>query len=251
MSIETAGTVRPGRLITVAGIDGAGKSTLAASLHATLRDSGQKAILVGKHTTEVPISANLSEYVDGLNALVYRRKASVGPACGDHYWLFALAAWYSLQDQLIIRPALQAGTHVVLDNSHHKILARYAVNPDVPTELARQVFAHLAQPEVVLFLQITADEALRRKQQFSPLEAGRTGSSDGHFIQYQDSVTEELRKQEADDAWVPIDVSGKGPDIVLSEALAVLSERLELELPEHLTEIGNGRNRDTEHDSGS
>ncbi|MGH3940394.1 MAG: dTMP kinase [Pseudonocardiaceae bacterium] len=214
----------------MAGIDGAGKSTLAASLHTTLKDSGQKTILVGKHTTEIPMNADLSAYVDGLNALVYRRKASVGPACGDYYWLFALAAWYSLQDRLIIRPALRAGTHVVLDNSHHKILARYAVNPDVPTELARQVFAHLAPPDVVLFLQVMADEALGRKQQFSPLEAGRTGSSDGHFIQYQDSVRDELRKQEADDAWIPIDVSGKGPDIVLNEALAVLSEYLEPDL---------------------
>lgn len=139
----------------------------------------------------------------------------------------------------------------MLDNAHHKILARYAVNPNVPTELARQVFAHLTQPEVVLFLQVTADEALRRKQEFSPLEAGRTGSSDGHFIQYQDSVTEELRKQEADGTWVPIDVSSKSPDIVLGEALAVLSERLELNLPERLTEIRNGRNREVEGASES
>ncbi|BFO16486.1 hypothetical protein SHKM778_28740 [Streptomyces sp. KM77-8] len=33
----------------------------------------------------------------------------------------------------MIQPALAAGTHVVLDNAHHKILARYAVNPDVAT----------------------------------------------------------------------------------------------------------------------
>lgn len=139
----------------------------------------------------------------------------------------------------------------MLDNAHHKILARYTVNPDVPTDLTHQVFAHLTQADVVLFLQVTADEALRRKQEFSPLEAGRTGSSDGHFIQYQDSVTEELRKQEADDTWVPIDVSDKGPDVVLSEALAVMSERLELDLSERVTEIRNGRNRDVEHTSGS
>ena len=67
---------------------------------------------------------DLSEYLDSVNAVVYRRKASVAAACGDHYWLFALAAWYSLQDRHIVRPALQAGTHVILDNSHHKILAR-------------------------------------------------------------------------------------------------------------------------------
>jgi thymidylate kinase len=227
VSIETAGT---GRLITVAGIDGAGKSTLAASLHATLKHSGHDAILVGKHTTEVPMSPDLSEYADSLNAVVYRRKASVGAACGDHYWLYALAAWYSLQDRLIIQPALQAGTHVILDNAHHKILARYAVNFEVPTDLAREVFAHLTAPDIVLFLQVTAEEALRRKQEFSPLEAGRTGSTDEAFISYQDGVTEELHQQATDEAWVSIDVTGKGPDVVLTETLAVLSERLDLQV---------------------
>ncbi|MGH3687582.1 MAG: dTMP kinase [Pseudonocardiaceae bacterium] len=226
MSIETVGT---GKLITVAGIDGAGKSTLAASLHAVLTDAGQSAILVGKQTTEVPMSADLSEYLDSLNALVYRRKASVGPACGDHYWLFALAAWYSLQDRLVIGPALRSGTHVILDNAHHKILARYAVNREVPTQLAHQVFAHLAPPDVVLFLQVTAEEALRRKQEFSPLEAGRTGSTGEAFVSHQDTVTSELRRQAASEAWVSIDVTAKGPDIVLEQALAIVSELLGLQ----------------------
>ena len=115
-------TAQPaGKLITVAGIDGAGKSTLAAALHGALKDAGHDAVLIGKHTTEVPADAALSAYLDSLNAIVYRRDQAVGAACGDHYWLFALAAWYSLQDRLVIQPALQAGTHVILDNAHHKI----------------------------------------------------------------------------------------------------------------------------------
>ena len=54
----TVGPPGTGKLIAVAGIDGAGKSTLAASLHAALNASGQEAILVGKHTTEVVGSAD-------------------------------------------------------------------------------------------------------------------------------------------------------------------------------------------------
>ncbi|GAA1022114.1 hypothetical protein Aple_064710 [Acrocarpospora pleiomorpha] len=232
MSIEKT---RTGKLITVAGIDGAGKSTLAASLHTALKDFGQDTILVGKHTTtEVPSSIDLStdllEYLDSLNAVVYRRKASVGAACGDYYWLFALAAWYSLQDRLIIQPALRAGTHVILDNAHHKILARYAVNPDVPTHLAGQVFAHLTPPDIVVFLQVTAQEALRRKQEFSALEAGHTGMTVEAFISYQDTVTAELQQQTVHEPWVSIDVTGKSPGFVLNETLTVLSERLDLQI---------------------
>nr|MDT0658729.1 dTMP kinase [Micromonospora sp. DSM 115978] len=206
------------------GIDGAGKSTLAASLHGAYKDAGHDAILIGKRTVDVPSSTTLSQYLDAVNAVVYRRDASVGQASGDRYWLLALAAWYTLQDQLVIRPALQAGVHVILDNTYHKILARYCVNPDVPTDLARQVFAGLTEPDVVVFLHLPADEALRRKQQFTPLEAGRTGAEDEHFIAYQDQVTEALLVL-ANRAWVSIDVSTKKPDIVLDEVLTVIDER--------------------------
>lgn len=226
MTARTPGT---GKLIAVAGIDGAGKSTLAASLHAALNACGQDAILAGKHTTEVPVSADLSEYLDRVNAVVYRRKTTVCAASGDHYWLFALAAWYTLQDRHIIQPALRAGTHVILDNAHHKILARYAVNPEVPTDLARQVFAHLTAPQIVLFLNVTPGQALARKPDFSSLEAGYTGSTGDAFIAYQDSVTEQLRQQ-ADRAWVTIDVTGKAAGIVLEESLAILTARLGIQL---------------------
>jgi dTMP kinase len=225
----TAGTVGSGKLITVAGIDGAGKSTLAAAMHAAFNASGHPAILVGKHTTEVPASADLTEYVDSVNAVIYRRKMSVCAASGDRYWLFALAAWYSLQDRLIIKTALDAGTHVILDNSHHKILARYAVNPEMPTGLARQVFAHLIAPDIVLFLEIAPGQALLRKQQFTSLETGYTGSASDAFISYQDSVAEQLRQQ-ANQAWVTLDVTGKPAGVVRKESLAILSERLGIKL---------------------
>ncbi|MBL7489737.1 thymidylate kinase [Frankia sp. AgB1.9] len=215
-----------GRLITVAGIDGAGKSTLAAALHSALNNAGHDAVLIGKHTTEVPADAALSAYLDSLNAIVYRRDQTVGAACGEHYWLFALAAWYSLQDRLVIQPALKAGTHVILDNSHHKIIARYAANPSVPPGLARQVFAHLTSADLVLFLRISPGEALRRKGGFTPLEAGRTGHTGDAFVSYQDDVSARLREQAGQEGWVPIDVTGLTPGSVLDQALASLAPRL-------------------------
>lgn len=235
-----------GRLVAVAGIDGAGKSTLAAALCEALKDAGHEAILVGKSTVDVPSNAEFSQYLDAVNAVVYRRTASVGQACGDHYWLFALAAWYSLQDRLVIQPALRAGTHVILDNAHQKILARFAVNPEVPTDVARQVFAHLTTPDLVLFLRVTAEEALRRKREFTQLEAGRTGPSQGHFVSYQDKVTEELSRQQAGETWASIDVTARDPGAVLGDALALLAQRGVLSpggQPAHAGTAGTGGKR--------
>jgi thymidylate kinase len=215
-----------GKLITVAGIDGAGKSTLAAALHGALNDAGHDAVLIGKHTTEVPADAVLSAYLDNLNAIIYRRDQAVGAACGDHYWLFALAAWYSLQDRLVIQPALQAGTHVILDNAHHKIIARYAASPGVPAGLAPQVFAHLTPADLILFLRISPEEALRRKGGFTPLETGRTGGTGQAFVSYQDAVSAHLREQGRQEGWTPVDVTGLSPGSVLDQALAMLTARL-------------------------
>ncbi|MEV4333494.1 AAA family ATPase [Streptomyces sp. NPDC049597] len=217
-----------GRLITVTGIDGAGKSTLAARLHQALNDAGHPAILVGKHSTDVPMDDELSAYVDRLNELVYRRDARVAQACGDHYWLLALAAWYTLQDRLVIQPALAAGTHVILDNAHHKILARYAVNPDVSTRLAEQVFAHLTEPDLVIFLRIGSREALARKGEFTSLETGHSGTGDEDFIRYQDTVLAQLREQEQRGNWLSLDVTDMDRDAVFKTAAGALADRLQL-----------------------
>ncbi|MEW1699093.1 dTMP kinase [Streptomyces sp. NPDC093249] len=218
----------PGRLITFVGGDGAGKSTLAARLHQALAGAGHRTVLVSKHTTDVPADPELSAYLSRLNELVYRRDARVARECGEHYWLLALAAWYSLQDRHVIRPALASGTHVVLDNAHHKIVARYAVSPTVPAGLAEQVFSHLAEPDLLLFLDVSAREALSRKVTFTSLESGHRGGGDEDFICYQDTVLEQMRKQSSGSACVRLSVGGLDRNEVFSAAAAELADRLNL-----------------------
>ncbi|MER7540716.1 thymidylate kinase [Streptomyces sp. NPDC097704] len=221
-------TTPTGRLIAFVGGDGAGKSTLATRLHQALNDVGHTAVLVGKHTTGIPADPELSAYLDRLNELVYRRDARVAKACGDHYWLLALASWYTLQDRLVVRPALADGTHVVLDNAHHKILARYAVGPEAPAHLAERVFAHLAEPDLLFFLDIGAREALARKGSFSSLETGHSGGGDEDFIRYQDTVLDQMRERASYGGWLRLDVAGMGRDDVFKAAADELAARLHL-----------------------
>ncbi|MFF2506324.1 dTMP kinase [Streptomyces sp. NPDC058067] len=228
MTANAPTTTAAGKLITFVGGDGAGKSTLAARVHQALNDAGHTAVLIGKHSTDVPQDPELSAYLDHLNELVYRRDARVAQACGDHYWLLALASWYTLQDRLVIKPALTAGTHVVLDNAHHKILARYAVNPEVSPLLCEHVFAHLTNPNMVFFLSIGAREALARKGSFTSLEAGHAGGDDEDFIRYQDTVLDQMREQAERGTWMTLDVAQLDRDQVFKAASAALVDRLHL-----------------------
>ena len=217
-----------GHLVALEGIDGAGKSTLASSLVKTLNDNGLPSVLVDKHTTSVPGSEDLSEYLDQVNAVIYRRKPSVGPACGDHYWLFALAAWYALLDRLLIRPALGRGEVVVMDNAYSKIVARYAASGEIPNELVEGVFGHLRPPDLVLFLDLPPAEALRRKGEFTSLEAGHSGTAASDFVDYQERVTNEFRSLMSSGPWEHIAVLDRTPDEVLALALAAVRDRLGL-----------------------
>lgn len=228
MTANAPTTTAAGKLITFVGGDGAGKSTLAARLHQALNDASHTAVLIGKHSTDVPQDPELSTYLDRLNELVYRRDARVAQACGDHFWLLALASWYTLQERFVIQPALAAGTHVILDNAHHKILARYAVNPEVSPRLCERVFAHLTKPDLVFFLNIGAREALARKGSFTSLEAGHAGGGDEDFIRYQDTVLDQLREQAEHGAFLTLDVAQLDRDQVFKAASTALADRLHL-----------------------
>ncbi|MFE7576917.1 dTMP kinase [Streptomyces sp. NPDC057521] len=208
-----------GRLIALEGIDGSGKSTLARSLYDRLNATGVSAVLVSKTTTQVDGEPDLTEYLEQVNTAVYRRKATVGQACGDAYWLFALAAWYSLQDELVIRPALRDGKCVIMDNAYYKIIARYAVGQGLSMPLITSVFSQLTKPDAVLLLSLSSQEALRRKGDFTLLEAGRSGTAAQDFVDYQDSVAQALRDL-VEDSWSVLDVAGKEAADVLDEATA-------------------------------
>jgi thymidylate kinase len=78
-------------------------------------------------------------------------------------------------------------------------------------------------PGITLFLTIPAEQALHRKQAFSSLETGHTGTTPEAFTAYQDSVAAQLRKLAARQAWVTIDVAGKPAEAVLEEALTALT----------------------------
>ncbi len=118
---------------------------------------------------------------------------------------------------------------MILDNSYHKTLARYAVNPDVSTSLAEQVFAHLTEPDLVFFLRISARDALARKGgEFSSLETGHSGGADEAFIRYQDVVLAKLREHGQRGGWLPMDVTDMDRDAVFNTAADALADRLQL-----------------------
>jgi dTMP kinase len=95
---------------------------------------------------------------------------------------------------------------------------------------------------VILFLRVSAEEALRRKRTFTSLEAGHAGPSPEHFISYQNKVAGDLSRQTSQ-TWESIDVTAKGPDAVLDNALTVLAGRGLLTLAGYPARAGTSSSR--------
>jgi dTMP kinase len=93
----------PGRLVTIEGLDGAGKSTLAVALAAALADRGVDAVLLRE-----PGGVELSER---LRRLVKDPDLRIGGAA--EALLYAAARAQLVEERL--RPLLEAGRWVLLD----------------------------------------------------------------------------------------------------------------------------------------
>lgn len=179
---------RNGQLVYLDGIDGAGKTTVARALRE--RCAPDRLLTVSKSQFNTG-DADLDAYLRSVNTTVYQRPAHVGARCGDRYWLFALAAWYELLDELVLRPALAAGHLVLMDNPPAKTIARYLVSGTVEPGLVQAAFAGLTKPDLLLLFDVDPAVALRRKGSFTHVESGGR-SDEQEYLGYQHAVREAL-----------------------------------------------------------
>jgi dTMP kinase len=151
-----------GRLITIEGLDGAGKSTLALGLHAALGERGVRVELMRE-----PGGVALSE---GIRALVTDPALQVDPRA--EALLYAAARAQLVRERLL--PSLDAGVVVLLDRFVDSSLAYQGGGRELGIEQIRALnrFATAAlEPDRTLLLRI--DPAVGRARQ-----AARAGAAD-------------------------------------------------------------------------
>ncbi len=150
------------RLITIEGLDGAGKSTLGLGLYAALGERGIRVELLRE-----PGGVALSE---GIRGLVMDPGLTVDPRA--EALLYAAARAQLVRERL--RPLLDAGATVLLDRFVDSSLAYQGAGRELGVEQVRELnrFATAGlQPDRTLLLRI--DPATGRARQ-----AGREGEAD-------------------------------------------------------------------------
>jgi dTMP kinase len=203
-----------GRLITIEGLDGAGKSTLALGLHSALGERGVRVELLRE-----PGGAALSERV---RALVMDPALAVDPRA--EALLYAAARAQLVRERL--RPLLDAGVLVLLDRFVDSSLAYQGAGRELGIEPIRAInlFAtgSLA-PDRTLLLRISPADG-RSRQDLRASVPDRLEREDEPFFEriaaaYHDLARSEPERFRVLDASLP-------PTRVLADALRAIEDLL-------------------------
>ncbi|HST46397.1 dTMP kinase [Jatrophihabitans sp.] len=189
---------RRGRFVVVAGIDGAGKSTISRGLVQALGAAGQDAVLLpSRHAAPPADPPFLARHLERVQAAVWETDGDDRQDLfGHRHYFLLLAAWYEALDRLVLRPALDAGRTVVSDGWTHKLLARSMERPEITAGLVGECFGQLARPDLTLFLDVPAETCAARKETISRTEAGQhdgyAGDRRTSFVDYQTRIRANL-----------------------------------------------------------
>lgn len=205
-----------GRLITIEGIDGAGKSTLATALASEIKRRGLTVRLL-REPGGVPLA-------ERIRALVKDPEAHVAPRAEA---LLYAAARAQLLSELLL-PSLQQGELVLLDRFLDSSLAYQGAGRDLGIEQVRAINLFATgglSPDRTLLLRI-APEASRARQDGRGQQPDRLEREDARFFEAVAAAYDALAKQEPGRIRT-IDAS-QGPAQVLGDALAALADLIPL-----------------------
>jgi dTMP kinase len=207
--------VARGRLITIEGIDGAGKSTLAAALTREIAGRGHRVELLRE-----PGGVDVSERI---RALVKDPALAVAPRAET--LLYAAARAQLVQE--LLAPLLEQGALVLLDRFVDSSLAYQGAGRELGVEEVRQVNRFATgdlTPDRTLLLRI--DPALGRARAHDRTSRpDRLEREGGHFFATIATAYDELAR-EAPERIRPIDAA-QPPADVLRDALAALDDLLD------------------------
>ncbi|MFZ2049601.1 MAG: dTMP kinase [Solirubrobacteraceae bacterium] len=201
-----------GRLITIEGLDGAGKTTLVQALAQELQRRGLPVVVL-REPGGVPVSERIRELVKDPSAHVSARTEAL---------LYAAARAQLVSERLL--PELEQGHFVLLDRFLDSSLAYQGAGRELGVEQVREINLFATgglAPDRTLLLTISP-AAGRARQDGRGQEPDRLEREDSAFFTAVADAYDQLARQEPDRIRT-IDATG-APAKVLAAALAALAD---------------------------
>jgi dTMP kinase len=201
-------------LITVEGLDGAGKTTLVAGLSAALEERGERVVVL-REPGGVEVSERIRDLLKDPSLAIDPRAEAL---------LYAAARAQLVAEEL--RPLLEAGATVVLDRFVDSSLAYQGAGRELGLEGVRALNEFATgglSPDRTLLLRIDPQVGLARLK--GSVRADRLESERSDFFAAIARAYDELAAAEPERIAV-IDAA-REPDAVLADALAALEPLLQ------------------------
>ena len=193
-----------GAFIVFEGCDRSGKTTQVQRVIKHLNEgSGDK--------TEVAKMMRFPDRTTQIGQMIDRYlKGSAN--LDDHviHLLFSTNRWEKVAD---LRKTLESGTHVIVDRYAFSGVAFSGAKPNLSMEWCRQSDRGLPKPDLVCFLDVSAEEAAKR---------GGFGDERYEKAEFQQKVRQNYNLMMDPEYWTTIDTDGKHPDKVFEEILTVI-----------------------------
>ena len=170
----------PGCFITFEGPDGSGKTTQIQRLYDTLRREGYRALLVRE--------PGGTEIGDQIRTVLHDTR-NVGMLPNAELLLYS-ASRAQLVGQTI-RPALEAGVTVLCDRYAESTLAYQGYGRGLDLQALKTVTDFATgrlRPDLILYLDIDAEEGLRRRQSSSQIGTGEWNRMDQQELEFYHRV---------------------------------------------------------------
>lgn len=214
-----------GRFVTIEGIDASGKSSLVSGLVTLLRDRGCDAVAIQKKQTEGYTHPFVERAMRHLRAMLWDATPDDPVAMlAESSWTLMHTLWYEVMQEHLIEPLLARHAVVVSDGWFYKFLARHLVHAPGQATRTSVVMQNVRDADLVLLLDVSAEECWARRPAFRPSELGAHGtpapeatSARDQFLAYQGRVSAELHAMAAQPFWRTIDAGGKTPDRIVAQ----------------------------------
>jgi thymidylate kinase len=215
-------------IVVLEGIDGSGKTTAAQLLCRKLEGQFPAVEYWSKSSAEFE-EPFVRRHALSLRGLIWP-PAGDKPArdmLGTHYYMFLIAAWFSVVERHRLRRIREADTLAVFDGWFYRNIAKAFVREKLDKDWMRTLFDEVGTPDLVVLLDVEPAVAWGRRPQYTLDEVGRWdgfgGDAFDSFCAYQHLVRGELLELAGEYGW---DVVRQTADTSIEEVVAEISDRV-------------------------
>ncbi|WP_367714298.1 hypothetical protein AB2N04_01025 (plasmid) [Nitratireductor sp. GISD-1A_MAKvit] len=183
--------------MNIEGIDGAGKSTLAAALHQKGLAENQSIKLLEKRNL-YGLTPYKQHHLSAIKGVLWDYSDDDPiESLGDNHWYHLICCWYHAISEEIRNSRADI---ILCDGYYYKYLARFALKENADIDYLRAAYRPIRQPDINVLLDIDPAIAFQRKKM---LKRSESGAFNGFvlqdvrtsFIDYQGQVSAILERE--------------------------------------------------------